>query len=126
MFKLPAEGSISRALLAAVQGGQRDHHPGQAHPRGSCNQAVCAVLLHELAKSAVPTGLPQDSFQSFSEMAAELASQKTPAAWLGEISLLGAGKREEDPHHSGPPPGALWLNRQARRHYHQASGELRG
>ena len=31
LFKLPAEGSIARALLAAVQGWQRDHHPGQAH-----------------------------------------------------------------------------------------------
>ena len=56
VFKLPAEGSISRALLAAVQGWQRDHHPGQAHPHGSCNQAVCTVLLHKLAKSSVPTG----------------------------------------------------------------------
>ena len=98
VFKLPAEGSIARALLAAVQGWQRDHHPGQAHPHGSCNQAVCTVLLHELAKSAVPTGLSQDSFQSFSEMAAELASQKTPAAWVGEISRCSARANAKKTH----------------------------
>ena len=97
VFKLPAEGSIARALLAAVQGWQRDHHPGQAHPHGSCNQAVCAVLLHELAKSAVPTGLSQDSFQSFSEMAAELASQKTPAACWARSHIARHGQMRRRP-----------------------------
>ena len=40
VFKLPADGVIAKALLASLQGWQRDHHPRQAHPQGSCNQPL--------------------------------------------------------------------------------------
>ena len=33
VFKLPSDGAIGKALLASVQGWQRDHKPGQAHTR---------------------------------------------------------------------------------------------
>ena len=90
VFKLPSDGTIGKEVLASVQGWQRDHKPGQAHPQGSCNQAVCSTLLHELAKSQLPTGLTQNDFQHFSEVAEELAGQTSPAAWVSEISHCSA------------------------------------
>ena len=65
VFKLPADAVLAKSLISVVQGWQKSHHPGRAHPQGSCNQAVCAALLHELAKSSLLSGIDASDFKAF-------------------------------------------------------------
>ena len=125
VFKLPAEGSISRALFGSGTGlaarppswassptwivqPSRLHRPPSQASQVLGSHGAAARQLSKLLGDGCGAGQPKGSIS--------LAG--------GDLSLLCAGKCEEDPRHPGPPPCAAWLHCQARRHNHQASREL--
>ena len=111
VFKLPSDGTIGKALLASVQGWQRDHKPGQAHPQGSCNQAA----LTRTCQVSAADRLHSEQFSAFLG-GGRGVSQPEITGGMGErdIARLCQDQCQENSRDPGPSPSSVWIPCQAR------------
>ena len=121
VFKIPSDGTIGKALLASVQGWQRDHKPGLLQS---------SSLLDTFTRTCQVSAADRPRSERFSAFLGGGSGVGWPeiAGCMGErnIALFCQAQRQEDARDLGSSPGSVWIPRQARRHSHQAAGELRG